>query len=87
MSDFSNVSTPADLVKLNSEPQGATVEVGNDPQKDLETALTIIEQLYHWHVNESDNLTEQGENDKAKAWAQDAGILLTVYNTLNNFEV
>lgn len=87
MSDFSNVTTPADLVKLNSEPQGATVEIGNDPQKDLETALAIIEQLYHWHVNESDNLTEQGKNDKAKAWAQDAGILYTVYKTLDNFEV
>lgn len=87
MSDFSNVTTPADLVKLNSESQGETVEIGNDPQKDLETALTIIEQLYHWHVNESENLTEQGEKDKAKAWAHDAGILYTVYKTLENFEV
>lgn len=87
MSDLSNVSTPADLVKLNSEPQGVTIEVGNDPQQDLDTALAIIEQLYHWHVKEAENLTNQGEHDKAKGWALDAGILQTVYKALENFEV
>ena len=87
MSDFSKVSTPSDLVKLNSEHQGDTVQVGKDPEQDLDTALTIIEQLYNWHVKESDNATEEGELSRAKAWAQDAGILFTVYKTLENFEV
>ena len=90
MSDFTHISTPSDLVAFNKsvqEPVGITVEVGTDPQKDLQVALNIIEQLYNWHVNESDSASKGGELNRAQSWAQDAGILLTVYNTLNNFEV
>lgn len=87
MSDFSNVTTPADIVKLNQEPQGAQVQIGLDPEKDMETALTIIEQLYNWHVTQADQFTEDGEHSKAKAWAQDAGMLHSAFQILKNIAV
>ena len=87
MSDFSNVSTPADLVKLNKEPRGNKVEVGVNPEQDKELALTIIEQLYNWHVTQADEYTEEGEHSKAKFWAQDAGILHSVYKLLKEVDV
>ena len=87
MSDFSNVTTPADLVKFNQEPKGNMVEVGVSPEDDKELALTIIEQLYNWHVTEANQFTESGQHDRAKSWAQDAGIIHSVYELLKNLDV
>ena len=90
MSDLSNITTPSDLIEFNKvkpEFEGITVTVGINPQDDIEVIKTLIESLYDWHVKMSDDASNDGELTRSKAWAQDAGILYTVYKALDNFEI
>jgi len=90
MSDFSNVTTPADLVALNEtvqESKGIHVVVGRDPVKGIEVAKGIIDQLYSWHVNEAKSAAKSGDLEKSEAWSQDAGVLYAVFKTLHDFEI
>ena len=87
--NLSQVTTPADLVAQNNEPQAPNTSQLDALVENLELtetyelALTLIQRLGTFHQSVIDDLKEAGtELNKLVVWSQDEQLLHTAYDLL-----
>jgi hypothetical protein len=81
--NFSDISTPAELVKANeANPVAQFVDQLDElgPAETLAVVQMLTEKLHTFHCN----IAARGDIGNPQVWSQDAGMLEVAVNILNN---
>ena len=93
--DLTNVKTVQDLINLNIETEMENQSVSDmmddimklTPAEGKEIALEVLKALNELHNSAVEQYIQDGDADKASAWARDQAFIATAYNVLKQVEL
>lgn len=93
--DLTNIKTVQDLVNLNTEVEMENQSVSDmmdeimklTPAEGKEIALEVLKALNEMHNVAVERYIQDGDADKASAWARDQAFVATAYNVLKQVEL
>lgn len=93
--DLTNIKTVQDLVNLNTEVEMENQSVSDmmdeimklTPAEGKEIALEVLKALNEMHNVAVEQYIQDGDADKASAWARDQAFVATAYNVLKQVEL